>query len=112
MNWPSVWKRIRNIKKVFSCIIRFLDIDPFSFTAWYNLGIIYNQIDKYEKAIEAYDYALLLNESFHSAIFNKANSYANSGKFLEAIEFYKEYLEHETDSEETLLYIAEKSSSS
>ena len=41
--------------------LKYLEEEPFSDSAWYNLGIIYNKLEMYEKAMEAYDYALAIN---------------------------------------------------
>jgi tetratricopeptide (TPR) repeat protein len=64
----------------------YLDINPFSENAWYNLGIIYNKIGLYERAVEAYDFAIAIDNEYFDAVFNKANSLANWGKHREAIE--------------------------
>ena len=39
----------------------YLEEEPFSDSAWYNLGIIYNKVEQPLKALEAYDYALAIN---------------------------------------------------
>ncbi len=68
----------------------YIDKYPFSKAAWFNLGIAYNNIDLYEKAIEAYDFAIAIDDNFSSAYFNKANSLANIGMYKDAIVAYKE----------------------
>jgi len=52
----------------------FVDENPYSFVAWFNLGITYSNLGLYEKAIEAYDYVLAIDDSYSSAYFNKANA--------------------------------------
>jgi tetratricopeptide (TPR) repeat protein len=60
-----------------------------------------------EKAIEAYDYALVINDQNSFAIFNKANILYNLERYADAIPVYLEYLEFEDDSVEALTYLAE-----
>ncbi|NJO04027.1 MAG: tetratricopeptide repeat protein [Bacteroidia bacterium] len=49
---------------------KFIDEDPYSAAAWYNLGIVCNKLEKYAEAIEAYEYAIAIDETFASAHFN------------------------------------------
>jgi tetratricopeptide (TPR) repeat protein len=44
-----------------------IDRAPYSYWAWYNLGHAYMQLGLYEKAFEAYDYAIVINEDFEFA---------------------------------------------
>lgn len=46
---------------------RIIDQAPYSYWAWYNLGHAYMQLGLYEKAFEAYDYAIVINEDFEFA---------------------------------------------
>ena len=47
--------------------LRIIDEAPYSYWAWYNLGHAYMQLGLYEKAFEAYDYAIVINEDFEFA---------------------------------------------
>ncbi|MCK7533674.1 MAG: tetratricopeptide repeat protein [Marinilabiliales bacterium] len=85
----------------------YLDEEPFSDSAWYNLGIIYNKTGEYGKSIEAYDYALAINPENTFALFNKANILSNLEKYSEAMDVYREFVEEEPDSLEGLTYLAE-----
>jgi tetratricopeptide (TPR) repeat protein len=44
---------------------------------------------KFEEAIQAYDYALLIDDSFASAYFNLGNALMNTNQFEEALEAYQ-----------------------
>jgi tetratricopeptide (TPR) repeat protein len=44
-----------------------IDRSPYSYWAWYNLGHAYLQLGLFEKAFEAYDYAIVINEYFEFA---------------------------------------------
>lgn len=85
----------------------FLDKNPYSKTAWFNLGVSYNKLFLYEKAILAYDYALAIDEKFASAYFNKANALANLERYDDAIETYKETFLYEHQDALAYYYIAE-----
>lgn len=69
---------------------KFIDADPYSHYAWYNLGIVYNKLEKYDEAVQAYGYATLIDETFASAYFNMGNSYMGLNKFTEAMEAYRQ----------------------
>jgi len=90
-----------------SFLLDFIDQYPYSIAAWFNLGIAYSNQELYEKAIEAYDFVLAIDETFSSAYFNKANCYANIGNYDKAIETYFETFFHEEPEPVTYYYIAE-----
>ena len=79
-------------EEAISFFLDYIDEFPYSYYAWFNLGLAYNRFGLFEKAIEAYDYAIVINDKFSSAYFNKANSLAQLEKYREAIEVYKETL--------------------
>ena len=54
-------RKLRILKTALNIYLKYLEEEPFSDSAWYNLGIIYNKLDLFEKAMEAYDYALAIN---------------------------------------------------
>jgi tetratricopeptide (TPR) repeat protein len=39
---------------------QYIDNEPYSYAAWYNLGNAYTKLSLFEKAIDAYDYAILI----------------------------------------------------
>ncbi len=86
---------------------KYLDEEPFSDSAWYNLGVVYNKKELYNKALEAYDFALAINSLNTFVIFNKANILYNLDRYAEAIPVYHEFLENEPDSFEAFTYLAE-----
>ncbi len=47
--------------------IDFINSNPYSYWAWYNLGLAYMNTDLYEKAAEAFDYSIVINEQFEPA---------------------------------------------
>jgi tetratricopeptide (TPR) repeat protein len=85
----------------------YIDEDPYSTMAWYNLGNLYSAQREHEEAIEAYDYALICDEKFSSAYFNKANTLARLERYEEAIQVYQATLKFEEPSALTYYYIGE-----
>jgi tetratricopeptide (TPR) repeat protein len=87
--------------------VNFLDEQPYSETAWFNLAGVYCRNEKWDLAVDAYDFAIAINPVFGSAYFNKANALASNHKYDEAIAVYKETYEHESPNFITFCYIGE-----
>jgi tetratricopeptide (TPR) repeat protein len=71
-----------------------LDQNPYSYLAWYNLGHSYAFTGYYEKAIEAYEYAYLINEDFEFAYRDCAELCFELMQYEQALNCYFEVLEH------------------
>lgn len=84
----------------------FLDQNPYSTAAWFNLGISHANNGSFKDAVEAYDYVLAIDSSYSSAAFNKGNAYMNLNEFVLAIQCFKETFEHEPEDSFTHVYIA------
>lgn len=67
----------------------FIDAHPYSHFAWFSLGNLYLTLENYTDAINSYEYATLINESFSEAHFNLGNAFMKVERFKEAIESYK-----------------------
>jgi tetratricopeptide (TPR) repeat protein len=65
--------------------------DP-SYISFYNLGLIYSARKDSEKALEAFDQALVLNPKSFDAEYQKGLVYANLKKYDQAIPFYQKAL--------------------
>lgn len=94
-------------QKAIDCYIKYIDENPYSYTAWYNLGNSYLKISSFEKALEAYDYCLVINEKYVPAYFNTANTYVELGKYERAIEFYQKCIGFDGDESITFCSIGE-----
>lgn len=66
---------------------------PFSELAWFNLAAAYQGIKLYEKAIDAYLYAVAIDEKFDYAWRNLGDAYLRIRKYKEAIEVLQKVLE-------------------
>src|SRR5690606_9429421 len=85
----------------------FIDKDPYSYVAWFNLGNVYNKMGSYDKAIAAYDYSTLIKPDFITAYNNMANAYVFIGEYTKAIEAFNGMLEHGSPSAEVFCNIGE-----
>lgn len=70
-----------------------IDEHPFTELAWFNLGAAYQGVKLYEKAIDAYQYAIAIDEKFDYAYRNMGDAYLRMRKFKEAIEVLQKVLE-------------------
>lgn len=77
-----------------------LEENAYSYMAWYNLGQAQSYLCQYEEAIEAYEFAFLINEKFEPAYRDYAELCFELQRFEDALKCYEEMLEHfEVDSE-------------
>ena len=67
-----------------------IDSDPYNGLAWVQVGECYASLYKYENAVEAYDYALAIDDDNLIALYNKADSQFQDSKFAEAHSTYME----------------------
>ena len=78
---------------------RYLDEYPFNDIVWINLAIAYNELEQFDKASDACDYAIALDEKFGMAWFHKANAFAGKQEFEQAIVFYSQCLSCDTEED-------------
>lgn len=65
---------------------------PFNELAWFNLGAAYQGIKLYEKAIDAYQYAVAIDEKFDYAYRNMGDAFIKLKKFKDAIDVLERVL--------------------
>jgi tetratricopeptide (TPR) repeat protein len=70
-----------------------IDNAPYNAMAWYNLGVAYQGIKLYEKAIDSYEYCLAIDEKFEYAYRNEGDAYMRLKKYDKAIEALEKNLE-------------------
>jgi tetratricopeptide (TPR) repeat protein len=70
-----------------------IDQHPYNELAWFNLGAAYQGLKLYEKAIDAYQYSLVIDEKFDYAYRNIGDAYIRLKKYKEAIEALEKVLE-------------------
>jgi tetratricopeptide (TPR) repeat protein len=70
-----------------------LDEQPFNELAWFNLGAAYQGIKLHEKAIDAYEYVVALNDKFENAYRNMGDAHLRLRNYRVAIECLEKVLE-------------------
>ena len=83
---------------------KIIDEYPYNDLAWFNLGAAYQGIKLYEKALDAYLYAIAINEKFDYAYRNMGDAFIRLKKYKEAIEVLQKVLE--LTKPESLIYEA------
>jgi tetratricopeptide (TPR) repeat protein len=84
-----------------------LDDNPYSFTAWYNLGNTYSKEEKFSDAITAYEYCVAINDRFSPAYFNMGNAQLTIEQYAESIESFERCIEIDGDDPLTYCYLGE-----
>jgi tetratricopeptide (TPR) repeat protein len=91
--------------------IKIIDDYPYCELAWFNLGSAYQGLKLYEKAIDAYQYVLAIDEKFDYAYRNIADAYMRLRKYKDAVEHLLRVLELAKPEEviyEAIAYCYEK----
>lgn len=70
-----------------------IDEHPYSELAWFNLGAGFQGLKLYEKSIDAYKYAVAIDEKFDYAYRNMGDAYIRLRKYKDAIEALERVLE-------------------
>ncbi len=103
----SCYNNTGNTQRSIQLYQDYLDFDPFADSIWFNLGILYTQQEEFEKAIEAFDFSIAITNDFSSTHYYKAIAQMNLGKYSDAIETYKDFIDIDEESEEIYCFIAE-----
>lgn len=69
-----------------------LDETPYNAMAWYNLGVAYQGLKLYEKAIDVYEYCLAIDDKFEYAYRNQGDAYMQLKQYDKAIEVLEMHL--------------------
>ena len=72
---------------------KILDIDPYSFIAWYNLGHAYFCLQQYRKAADAFEYAYIIDETFEFAYRDCGEACIKIGDYQRALKCYTEAMD-------------------
>lgn len=77
-------------------LLEYVDKDPYSEIAWHQLGRQYYILNKYKKALESFEYSILIDENFIGAHLEKAKTLEELERYKEAIDFYHKTMELDT----------------
>jgi tetratricopeptide (TPR) repeat protein len=76
-------------EKAIEYLTWYLDQNPYCEVAWHQLGKQYLEINKLEKALTAFDFAIISDDTFIGAYFEKAKVLEKLGRYNESIDQYK-----------------------
>lgn len=82
-------------KEAVAYLNEYIDKDPYCEIAWHQIGRQYFILRQYKQALQAFDFAVLIDELFVGAYLEKAKTLEKLGKYEEAIENYKTTVELE-----------------
>jgi tetratricopeptide (TPR) repeat protein len=69
-------------------LLNFIEDNPYNEVAWHQLGKQYYSLNKYDKALQAFDYALLIDEGFSGAYIEIAKIYEQKQLYHKALEYF------------------------
>lgn len=69
--------------------LRIIEKEPYAWLAWYNLGRAYAGLSLLEKALEAYEFVMAINEDFDYVYRDAADVYYRLENFTGAIEMFE-----------------------
>ncbi len=79
-----------------------IDLEPYSFIAWFNLGHAWYATGEHYKALEAFEYATIINDKFELAYLDCAELCFSLQKWAKALPYYLKLL-HLIEPDEELL---------
>lgn len=83
----------------------YLDRNPYSEVAWHQLGKQYYEKRLYPEALTAFDFAIISDDTFMGAYFEKGKVLEKMGRYLDAIENYETTIEIEDPTSNAYLRI-------
>jgi len=83
---------------------KLIDRHPFSVEGWFNLGLSYINAELYEKALEAFDFALAIDPAHNSTIFHSGYTHNLMGNCTEAIKVYHSLLDKDGDEADAMIH--------
>jgi tetratricopeptide (TPR) repeat protein len=96
-----------NLEKAEEMYEKSLDEEPFNDYVWLSLGLLLERQERNEEALQAYDFALTVNDSLEAAVLSKANLLMFAERYNEAIDALTSYLATGAESEQVLCFLGE-----
>ena len=75
-------------KEAITYLNSYIDINPYCEVAWHQLGRQYFILEMYQEALNSFDYAVLIDESFIGGYLEKAKTLEQLERYKEAIDNY------------------------
>lgn len=84
---------------------KLIDKDPYSKHSWYNLANAFYNLDLFEKAIEAYEYAIAIDDKFEMAYRDCGETLYEIESYDKAIELLQESIKINPSSDESFYFL-------
>jgi tetratricopeptide (TPR) repeat protein len=84
-----------------------IDLNPYSWRAWFNLGSAWSQLDREQDALEAFEYAYLINPDFQDAYEAFGALAFQLGEYKLALRAYQEMIDRIGESSNSLVRVGE-----
>lgn len=88
--WADFTGKLEESVKLHTAIT---DEDPYNALAWFNLGAALQGLKLYEKAIDAYEFCVAIDEKFEFAYRNMADAYMRLKWYEKALEVLEKHIE-------------------
>lgn len=97
---------LEDFEGAISFLNKFLEKNPYCEVAWHQLGKMYIEKNMWESALGAFDFAIISDDTFLGAYFEKGKVLEKLGKLNEAIACYETTIEIEDPTSHAYLRIA------
>lgn len=99
INLSFAYEMLDNFEKAIGINNSILDINPYSFDGWVNLGKLHSMTQDYEKSLEAFDFALTIDDSDVNVLKMKALTLYLNDNVEEAVRIFRECLDNSPDDD-------------
>lgn len=90
----SFWAEFTNqLEDSVNLHLQLTNDDPYSTLAWFNLGAAYQGLKQFDKAIDAYEYCVAIDDKFEFAYRNLADAFMRTKQYDHALEVLQKHLE-------------------
>ncbi|MDJ0617153.1 MAG: tetratricopeptide repeat protein [Calothrix sp. MO_192.B10] len=98
--WLEEGNRLVMVKDFMGAVVSYnkaIEIKPDFYIAWYNLGLVLNELGRSEEAITSYDKVIEFKRDFYLAWYHRGEELFNLGRYQEAIASYEQALDIKPD---------------
>jgi tetratricopeptide (TPR) repeat protein len=86
---------------------KLIDLSPYSYLAWFNLGHAYVGVGDFENALEAFGFVIAIDENYDAAYVCSADVLYNLEKYDESLKFYLDAIKLSKPNKELYLKTGE-----
>lgn len=97
-------------RKIEACRIlqqTLVDLNPYNYLAWYNLGLMLTHTGEYEKSIDAIEYSFIINPDFEDGYLDCAEMCCQIRNFKQAANIYLEFLQNFGEDIDVYVHLSE-----